>query len=73
MPPSKSESNRVQTTSAPSADMPERAIARYTAQVVKATRGLASGTVPSGASWRGEAAATARAIAPTVRFSAAAT
>ena len=40
VPPSISESRRVQTTSAPSADIPERAIARYTAQAPAARPAL---------------------------------
>ena len=52
VPPSNSESRRVQTTSAPSADIPERAIARYTAQAparapaLAARRGVGRRLVP---------------------------
>src|SRR3954454_10719566 len=67
VPPSISESRRVQTTSAPNADIPERAIAIYTAQAPAARPALPSvagrGAV---ASYRAGAAARPRAIAATV-------
>src|SRR4051812_30481432 len=65
VPPSISESKRVQTTSAPRADIPERAIARYTAQEPAARPSASSDTGPAGTSYRGGAAARARAIAAT--------
>ena len=74
VPPSTSESRRVQTTSAPSADIPERAIARYTAQA-PAARAPRSPFVAAaaGTSYRAGAAARARAIAATVTLRATAT
>src|SRR4051794_28664141 len=64
--PSISESRRVQTTSAPSADIPERAIARYTAQA-PAARGAPPFDAGSAVvSYRAVVAASARAIAATI-------
>src|SRR5438270_13183429 len=67
--PSISDSRRVQTTSAPSADIPERAIARYTAQAPAARPVLSSVAGSDGKSdWAGlAAAARARAMAATVK------
>src|SRR5258708_4406676 len=73
VPPSISESRRVQTTSAPSADIPERAIARYTAQAPAARPALPFVAGLAGTSYRAGAAARARAIAATVRLRAKAT
>ena len=73
VPPSISDSRRVQTTSAPSADIPERAIARYTAQApaarprVPSSRGRPARRTGPGRPAR------ARAIAATVRLRAKAT
>src|SRR4051812_17750325 len=71
--PSISDSRRVQTTSAPSADIPERAIARYTAQAPAARPARSFVARLAGTSYRAGAAARARAIAATVRLRAKAT
>src|SRR4051812_32048113 len=75
VPPSISESRRVQTTSAPSADIPERAIARYTAQAPAARPAPSSMAGSAVDASRVGAAETerARAIAATVKLRAKAT
>src|SRR3954449_13017914 len=65
LPPSNSESRRVQTTSAPSADIPERAIAGYTAQAPAALLASPSVAGAAGASDRAGTTDRARAIAAT--------
>src|SRR4051812_45929640 len=72
VPPSISESSRVQTTSAPSADIPERAMARYTDH--EPVMGLAAGSVVGGAAGSYRAVPERiRAIAATARLIAKAT
>ena len=66
VPPSRSDSKRVQTTSAPSAAMPEKAIARYTAQLPARRAAPGFLAAVAGASYRPGAAAKAKAIAATV-------
>src|SRR5262249_21170972 len=73
VPPSINESRRVQTTSAPSADIPERAIVRYTAQAPAARPAIPFGAGSAGTSYRAEPAARTRAIAATVTLRAKAT
>src|SRR5665811_1039216 len=66
VPPSISESRRVQTTSAPSADIPERAIARYTVPARAALPALPFVAGSARTSYRAGVAANVRAIAATV-------
>src|SRR5271165_5003134 len=73
VPPSTSESKRVQTTSAPSADIPESAIVKYTTQVPDARLALHFVAVWTGTSCQAGEAARARAIEATVRLRATAT
>src|SRR5215471_7159373 len=73
VPPNINESRRVQTTSPPIADIPERAIARYTAQVPAACPALPSVAGTAGAAYRDGTAARARAIVATLTFKATAT
>src|SRR5271165_5452810 len=70
VPPSKSESRRVQTTSAPSADIPERATARYTAQVPAGRFAFHTFAASASPSYRDVAAARTSAIAATVTLNA---
>ena len=67
VPPSNSESRRVQTTFAPSADIPERAIARYTAQAPAARPALPFVAGSAGTSYRGGAAARESELRPRSR------
>ncbi len=74
VPPSINDSKRVHITSAPSADIPERAIARYTAQAPAAPAVAPFVAGPAVGSYRAAvAAARVRAIAATITLRATAT
>src|SRR3954470_2363335 len=68
VPPSISESRRVQTTSSPNADIPETEIDSYKAQAQSARPALPFVAGSTGTSYRAGPAARARAIAATVRL-----